>query len=207
MTIWHWVCRQRARLTEKKLVGLARLSLPILSDHALIARLNRTLPTSSSVFDLFRSDPRPLPRPIRSPRNSECCALPHDPDLPSFDFGLWDGHAAAMWFTKPSGAHAAPTDARPAICGPPPEGESWNDAARRIQRSPLTRIHPSPPNKLTSSGRGANFGVDIDPKSTRAFGRLMPMPQWRIKTTTSLSTDIPHHATADWDLAPNQPSG
>ena len=100
-----------------------------LSDRAALARLHRHLPDGAVILssDLIRAVATADALQVGRHR------LPHDPDLREFDFGDWDGR---MWDdvarTHPDLSRAyweEPGDHRA------PSGESWNDAAARVDRA------------------------------------------------------------------------
>jgi alpha-ribazole phosphatase len=97
-----------------------------LSDTAALGRLNAHLPTNAVVIssDLIRATA------TADALMHSRTRLPHDPALREFHFGDWDGMTFAdvsakwpalsrMYWEEPG--HAAP-----------PNGESWDQAARRI---------------------------------------------------------------------------
>jgi len=145
---------------EKNFVGWRDVPAD-LSDHALIARLNAHLPQSSVLIssDLIRASAT-----ADTLASDSRMRLPHDPDLRELDFGLWDGmHARDV-----SQSHPEPQprllDHPRRYCGP--EGESWNDAARRINAAVdrITQAHPN-----THIIAVAHFGVILT-QVQRALG-------------------------------------
>lgn len=122
---------------EKALVGQRDVPAD-LSDHAALARLSAALPDGAVVVssDLIRA--AATADAIQGSR----VRLPHDPGLREFDFGLWDG----MTFDKV--AQGWPDLSRRYWEQPgetaPPDGESWNTAAERVNRSVdrLLATHP-----------------------------------------------------------------
>jgi broad specificity phosphatase PhoE len=90
--------------------------------------------------------------------------LPHDPDLRELDFGLWDGmHARDVSQSHPELSRAYWTTPGDIAA---PEGESWNDAARRINAAVdrITQAHPN-----THIIAVAHFGVILT-QVQRALG-------------------------------------
>lgn len=136
MTIWHWV--RHGPTHEKTFVGWRDVPAD-LSDTAQIARLDAHLPQEALMIssDLIRcvATADVLTHPTRA-------RLPHDPDLRELDFGVWDG----MHFTDV--AARDPVLSRSYWENPgdvqAPEGESWNEAATRINRAvdALNAAHP-----------------------------------------------------------------
>lgn len=136
MTTWHWV--RHGPTHEKNLVGWRDVPAD-LSDKAQIARLNDHLPNGALLVssDLIRAiataDVLAHPERLR---------LPHLPDLRELHFGLWDGmHARDVSQQHPELSEAywtTPGDVAP------PDGESWNTAARRVNAAvdQLNAAHP-----------------------------------------------------------------
>ena len=90
--------------------------------------------------------------------------LPHDRDLRELDFGLWDGmHARDVSQSHPELSRAYWTTPGDIAA---PEGESWNDAARRINAAVdrITQAHPN-----TDIIAVAHFGVILT-QVQRALG-------------------------------------
>ncbi len=166
MTIWHWV--RHGPTHEKGLVGWRDVPAD-LSDTAQIARLNAHLPDRAVLIssDLIRAIATAdvLGHPTRT-------RLPHDPNFRELHFGSWDGllardvsdlHpelSAAYWTT--------PGDVAP------PRGESWNQAARRINTA-VDKLNAAHPDAHIIAV--AHFGViltqvqralDLDPKEAMA---------------------------------------
>lgn len=122
MTTWHWV--RHGPTHQKTFTGWRDVPAD-LSDKDQIARLDAYLPRPSL---LLSSDL------IRATATADCLyqgreRLAHEPDLREFDFGVWDG----MHFDDVSARD--PVLSRQFWDQPgevkAPEGESWNDAARR----------------------------------------------------------------------------
>jgi alpha-ribazole phosphatase len=110
---------------EKTFVGWRDVPAD-LTDHARIARLSAHLPVGATLIssDLTRAS---------ATADALCTGrhrLPHDPDLREFNLGDWDGRH----FTEVAETH--PTLSRQYWETPgdhaPPNGESWNAAAARI---------------------------------------------------------------------------
>ncbi len=121
ITTLHWV--RHGPTHEKTFVGWRDVPAD-LSDTAQIARLNRALPDAAIVAasDLMRaSDTADTLGRTR---------IANDPRLREFDFGIWDGmrfDAVADRDPELSRAYwETPGDVAA------PNGESWNDAAARI---------------------------------------------------------------------------
>jgi alpha-ribazole phosphatase len=124
MTTWHWV--RHGPTHEETLVGWRDVPAD-LSNVSQIARLNAHLPTDAILVssDLIRAAATAdvLMHPQRR-------RLPHDENLRELNFGLWDGmHANDVFKNHPELSKAYwsnPGDISP------PNGESWNAAAKRI---------------------------------------------------------------------------
>jgi alpha-ribazole phosphatase len=108
-----------------------------LSDTAALARLNASLPAGVPVIssDLIRATATAdalTPGRLR---------LPHDPDLREFHFGDWDGlgfaEVAERWPDLSRTYWELPGDTAP------PGGESWHQAAARIDRA-VSRLSQHP---------------------------------------------------------------
>ncbi len=116
----------------KRLVGWTDLPAD-LSDGAALARLAAALPHAPMVSsDLIRAVTTADAVQGERPR------LPHEPDLREFHFGDWedrafdtiDGPDLRAYFDDPGDRRA-------------PGGESWNDAAGRVERA-VTRLANGP---------------------------------------------------------------
>ena len=123
MTVWHWV--RHGPTHEKTFVGWRDVPVD-LSDTAQIARLSAYLPQDALMVssDLIRcvatADALALPTRTR---------LPHDPDLREFNFGIWDGMGFEAVAARDPDLSRAYWETPGDVTAP--EGESWNDAARR----------------------------------------------------------------------------
>ena len=141
MTIWHWV--RHGPTHEKNFVGWRDVPAD-LSDVAQLGRLNAHLPQRAVMVssDLIRASAT-----ADTLASASRLRLPHDRDLRELDFGLWDG-----------------MHARDDIAAP--EGESWNDASRRINAAVdrITQAHPN-----TDIIAVAHFGVILT-QVQRALG-------------------------------------
>ncbi|WP_037228371.1 histidine phosphatase family protein [Roseobacter sp. GAI101] len=136
MTTWHWV--RHGPTHEKTLVGWRDVPAD-LSDIEQIARLSAHLPDDALVVssDLIRAIATAdvLAHQTRN-------RLPHEPGFRELDFGIWDGlHAKDVSEQHPELSRAywtTPGDVAP------PNGESWNQAARRINTAVdrLNAAHP-----------------------------------------------------------------
>ena len=136
MTVWHWV--RHGPTHEKTLVGWRDVPAD-LSDKDQIARLNAHLPDDALIVssDLIRAIA------TADVLNAETRKrLPHEPDFRELHFGLWDGmHARDVSLLHPELSQAywtTPGDVAP------PDGESWNAAAARINAAVdrLNKAHP-----------------------------------------------------------------
>lgn len=100
-----------------------------LSDTAAIARLHAWLPPQATVISSDLSRAVATADAITGTRTR----LPHDPALREFDFGAWDGLdfevASARDPDLSQAFWRAPGDAAP------PNGESWNAVAARVDRA------------------------------------------------------------------------
>ena len=125
MTRWWWV--RHGPTHQKNFTGWRDVDVD-LSDTAKIARLNDHLPDGAV---LVSSD---LKRAVKTADalGGSHSRLPHASDMREFNFGLWDGlHFEEVAKRDPELSRAYwenPGDVAP------PEGESWNDAAGRLNR-------------------------------------------------------------------------
>lgn len=136
MTIWHWV--RHGPTHEKAFVGWRDVPAD-LSDTAAIARLSAQLPDEALMIssDLKRCVATADALSARGRKR-----LAHDPQLREFNFGDWDG----MVFNEVAARDPAlsraywedPGDVRA------PNGESWNDAATRVNAvvDAMNAAHP-----------------------------------------------------------------
>lgn len=136
MTTWHWV--RHGPTHEKAFVGWRDVPAD-LSDTDQIDRLRAHLPETALVIssDLIRAST--TADAVQGPAHRR---LANDPDLREFNFGLWDGmHFTQVAERDPTLSRAyweTPGDVRP------PEGESWNMAAARVNNRVdlLNAAHP-----------------------------------------------------------------
>ena len=123
MTTFWWV--RHGPTHQKTFVGWHDVPAD-LSDSAALDRLSAYLPQDAIVVssDLIRA--AATADAIQGTRHR----LPHDPDLREFNLGDWDGkHFTEVAETHPQSSRAyweQPGDIAP------PNGESWNAAAARI---------------------------------------------------------------------------
>ncbi len=112
----------------KTMVGWSDLPAD-LSDTAAIARLSEFLPADGLVISSDLSRTVATADAIQGPRQR----LPHDPDRREIHFGDWELKGfAAIEAKDPDRIRAYwehPGDVRP------PNGESWNEVATRVDRS------------------------------------------------------------------------
>lgn len=158
MTIWHWV--RHGPTHEKNFVGWRDVPAD-LSDVAQLGRLNAHLPQRAVLVssDLIRASAT-----ADTLASASRVRLPHDRDLRELDFGLWDGmHARDVSQSHPELSRAYWTTPGDIAA---PEGESWNDAARRINAAVdrITQAHPN-----TDIIAVAHFGVILT-QVQRALG-------------------------------------
>ncbi len=166
MTVWHWV--RHGPTHEKTLVGWRDVPAD-LSDKDQIKRVNGHLPDDALLVssDLIRA----ITTADVLSRNQRQ-RLPHEPDFRELHFGLWDGmHAKDVSILHPELSMAywtTPGDVTP------PEGESWNTAAARINAA-VDRLNAAHPDAHIIAV--AHFGViltqvqralGVDPKSALA---------------------------------------
>lgn len=125
MTRWWWV--RHGPTHEKSFVGWRDVPAD-LSDTVKIARLNAYLPQGALLVssDLIRSIA------TADVLGGGRTRLPHAPDIREFDFGDWDGLGFAQVADRDPELSRAywenPGDVTP------PNGESWNTAAARIDQ-------------------------------------------------------------------------
>ena len=136
MTVWHWV--RHGPTHEKAFVGWRDVPAD-LSDKAAISRLDAALPKPAL---LVSSDL------VRASSTADAIAegrtrLPSRFDLREFNFGAWDGltfDVVAKRYPVLSRRYwEEPGDVAP------PEGESWNEATRRVSRAvaAVNKQHPN----------------------------------------------------------------
>ena len=136
MTTWHWV--RHGPTHEKTFVGWRDVPAD-LSDHAQIARLSDHLPKRAV---LVSSDLVRCVKTADALQTPDRQRLPHHQNLREMHFGDWDGrHFADVAETDPDLSRAyweTPGDVQA------PGGESWNQAAQRVQLSvdQLNTEHP-----------------------------------------------------------------
>ncbi|MEP2641308.1 histidine phosphatase family protein [Roseobacter sp.] len=136
MTVWHWV--RHGPTHEKAFVGWRDVPAD-LSDTAQIARLRGHLPHTALVVssDLIRASATADAIQADTHRR-----LDDTPDLREFNFGLWDGlHFTQVEERDPDLCRAYWEDPGDVT---PPQGESWNMAAARINRcvDAMNAAHP-----------------------------------------------------------------
>lgn len=147
MTTVYWV--RHGPTHEKTLVGHRDVPAD-LSDHALIARLDAALPKRALVVssDLVRCvDTATALQGARE-------RLPHHAGLREFDFGDWDGlgfaEVAQRWPDLSRAYWERPGDVAP------PNGESWNAAAARVEGAITEVIDANPRRDIIAV---AHFGA------------------------------------------------
>ena len=148
MTTWHWV--RHGPTHQKTFVGWRNVPAD-LSDTAQIARLRAHLPDQGLVVssDLIRATAT-----ADAIQGQDHSRLPHAQDLREFNFGAWDGmHFRDVAKRDPELSRAyweTPGDVAA------PGGESWNTAAKRVDRvvDEINRRYPD-----THIIAVAHFGV------------------------------------------------
>tara|TARA_R110000787_G_scaffold1344_2_gene4891 strand:+ start:17126 stop:17707 length:582 start_codon:yes stop_codon:yes gene_type:complete len=158
MTIWHWV--RHGPTHEKTFVGWRDVPAD-LSDTAQIDRLTQHLPAKAYLLssDLGRAvttaDVLALPTRTR---------LAHEADLRELNFGRWDGmRASDIAISHPDLSRAYWTTPGDVVA---PDGESWNQAASRINAA-VDRINARHPD--THIIAVAHFGTILT-QIQRALG-------------------------------------
>lgn len=136
MTIWHWV--RHGPTHEKTFVGWRNVPAD-LSDTDQIARLDAHLPQQALLIssDLIRCTATAdvLGQPKRD-------RLPHRSDLRELHFGVWDGmHFSEVAKRDPELSRAYWETPGDIVA---PEGESWNQAAARVNAAvdAMNATHP-----------------------------------------------------------------
>ncbi|WP_372993206.1 histidine phosphatase family protein [Sulfitobacter sp.] len=186
MTIWHWV--RHGPTHEKTMVGWRDVPAD-LSDKEQIARLNAHLPDDALLVssDLIRAIATADVLTHRT-RNR----LPHDPNLRELDFGDWDGlHAKDVSDLHPELSWAywtTPGDIAP------PNGESWNQAARRINAA-VDKLNTAYPNAHIIAV--AHFGAILT-QVQRALG-VGPKDAMAHKIDNLSTTEI-HFGKDGWQV-------
>lgn len=184
MTIWHWV--RHGPTHEKTFVGWRDVPAD-LSDVAQIARLNAHLPDQAILIssDLVRCTA--TADALSHPRRER---LSHNAGLRELHFGAWDGlHFSVVAERDPDLSRAyweTPGDIRP------PEGESWNEAAARVNRVVDDMNHAHPDKHIIAV---AHFGVILT-QVQRALG-VTATQAMSHKIDNMSVTSMVHHA-GDW---------
>ena len=136
MTTWHWV--RHGPTHEKTFVGWRDVPAD-LSDTAQIARLNAHLPKNALLIssDLIRASAT-----ADTLRATTRTRLPHHADLRELNFGLWDGMAFDAVAKRDPDLSRAYWETPGDIA--PPEGESWNTCAARVNAvvDQMNAAHP-----------------------------------------------------------------
>ena len=137
MTTWHWV--RHGPTHAKTFVGWRDIPAD-LSDTAALSRLSDHLPKKAV---LVSSDLRRCVATADALGTDTRTRLPHDRDLREIHFGLWDG----MLFSDVAKRDPALSRAfweTPGLVQAP-GGESWNEAAARIDKAvdALNAAHPN----------------------------------------------------------------
>ena len=147
MTDWWWI--RHGPTHAKSMVGWSDIKAD-LSDHETIKKLNEYLPKSADLVSSDLSRTIETANVIQHNRNR----IPHEFSLREFNFGDWDGkHWEEISKLDPELSYAywsTPGDVSP------PNGESWNAAAERINEC-VDKISES--NKNSDIVVVAHFGV------------------------------------------------
>jgi len=137
VTTWHWV--RHGPTHEKSFVGWRDVPAD-LSDTGLIQRVRSHLPSKALVVssDLIRCVDT-----ANAITGSDHKRLPHTPSIREFDFGDWDGLGFEAVSTRDPDLSRAYWEAPGKVRAP--NGESWNDAAKRINHfvDNMNIAHPS----------------------------------------------------------------
>lgn len=147
MTVVYWV--RHGPTHEKAFVGHRDVPAD-LSDGAQIARLEAALPRDALVVssDLIRCVD------TATALQNDRTRLPHHAGLREFDFGDWDGmqfaDVAANWPELSRAYWETPGDIAP------PNGESWNAAAARVDAAIMQVIAAHPRRDIIAV---AHFGA------------------------------------------------
>ena len=158
MTVWHWV--RHGPTHAKSFVGWRDVPAD-LSDTSQITRLRAHLPSDAVLVSSDLARARDTAHALERPTHRR---LPHDPHLREMHFGIWDG----MHFDDVA---ARDPDLSRRFWETPgnvtaPGGESWNDAAARVQ-SAVARISNAYPGRDIIAV--AHFGVILT-QVQRALG-------------------------------------
>lgn len=147
MSVIFWV--RHAPTHERAFVGHRDVAAD-LSDTAQIARLSAALPQNALLVSSDLSRSIDTASAIQGSRTR----LPHCPELREFDFGDWDGmtftDVAAKWPDLSRTYWESPGDVAP------PNGESWNAAAARVNAGIETLVLENPRRDIIAV---AHFGV------------------------------------------------
>ncbi len=187
MTIWHWV--RHGPTHEKTLVGWRDVPAD-LSDTARIARLSAYLPGNAMLVssDLIRAVATADVLTLDARKR-----LPHEPDLREMHFGQWDGLAAR------NVAQQDPELSRDFWATPgdtaPPQGESWNQTARRVNAA-VDRLSAGFPDAHIIAV--AHFGVILT-QVQRALN--ITAKQAMAHNIENLSATEIHVAPSGWNVA------
>ena len=135
MTVIYWV--RHAPTHETSFVGHRDVPADLMDQHQ-IARLSSALPDNALVVSSDLSRSIDTATAIQGGRTR----LPHRPKLREFDFGDWDGlhfsEVAEKWPDLSRSYWETPGDFAP------PNGESWNTAAKRVTADVLELTAQNP---------------------------------------------------------------
>lgn len=185
MTIWHWV--RHGPTHEKTFVGWRDVPAD-LSDTDQIARLDAHLPREALLIssDLIRctATADALGTATRN-------RLPHRADMRELHFGVWDGmHFSEVAERDPELSRAYWETPGDIVA---PEGESWNQAAARVNAAvdAINNAHPE-----AHIIAVAHFGVILT-QVQRALG-VTPYQAMSHKID-NLSVTTLAHCAGSWD--------
>ena len=185
MTVWHWV--RHGPTHEKAFVGWRDVPAD-LSDTGTILRVVEHLPDEALMIssDLIRCVA--TADALQSPGHRR---LPHDSDLRELHFGDWDGlHFTEVAQRDPELSRAYWETPGDVVA---PGGESWNQAAARVDRV-VDRLNQDHPDAHIIAV--AHFGVILT-QVQRALG-VGPVAAMAHKID-NLSVTTLSHVAGTWD--------
>lgn len=184
MTVWHWV--RHGPTHEKTFVGWRDVPAD-LSDTAQIARLHDHLPKTALLIssDLIRA--HATADAIAHPDRRR---LPSEPDLRELHFGVWDGMRFSDVAARDPDLSRAYWETPGDVA--PPDGESWNQAAARVN-AVVDRLNNTQPEAHIIAV--AHIGVILT-QVQRALG--VTAHQALSHTIDNLSVTQLHHDAGQW---------